>query len=199
MFQTKPTVPGPVFDTSTVLAMQLLPLELAGALGIPGPCLWSPQLLLGQPAPAPSPPWDRILLCCPWFILCARSRLCCNAARSHQREPVPRWQERFWAALSLQGSCSPVPAGCRALERAPDSSAFREGARGPRRKKGWKGSVLGARLPLLVLWENPVPWDRHGPGRGMRRVCCSPSAPVFLVVNVLAAGETRQPSPGMLC
>lgn len=43
----------------------------------------------------------------------------------------------------------------------------REAALGAPRRV-WKGSVLGMQLPLLVLWENPVPWDWHRRGRGQR-------------------------------
>lgn len=185
--QPSPTVPSPVFASSRVLWSWL------GHWMIPRPWLWSPQLLLGQAAPAASPPRHRI--CSWWFVLCSVPAVLQRSPFPPERaldSPVPCWQEHLWAVFFLKGSFSPCPAGCQVAERAQCGCRGRSTGHS---QEGLEGICPGSAASGAGALGKPCSLGLASPqerGRGMRRVCCSPSAPVFFLLKVLAAGETSQ-------
>lgn len=127
----------------------------------------------------------------------------CNAARSQQREPWARsaaLAEPFQAGLFLQGSSSRCQPGAGLINVALINLHSRKELWAPPGRSGkdlsWERSF---HCCCSGKTEFPGTGIATGEGRGMSRVCCSPSAPVFFLMNVLAAEETSQPFPGTLC
>lgn len=103
---------------------------------------------------------------------------------------VPRRQERFWAALFLQGSSSPV-LGCL---MCPWFICIRgRGAGHP--QEGLEGICPGSAASTAAPWGKRcslgLPSPRERDEEGVLRSLCS----AFLLMKVLAAGETSQPLP----